>query len=68
MNDLLNKRSKSTTINKIKTEHVEVTGDKNIAEEFNRHFSIIGPKLGGNLPSSNINPMIYVTHSSQVFS
>ena len=67
INELLNKKSKSTIINKIKTENVEVTGDKNIAEEFNRYFSTIGPKLGDNLPSSEINPMSYVTPSSQVF-
>ena len=67
INDLLKKRSKSTIINKIKTEHLEVTGDKNIAEEFTRYFPTIGPKLGDNLPSSDINPMSYVTHSSQVF-
>ena len=67
INEIVSKRSKSTMINKIKTEHVEVTGDKNIAEEFNRYFSAIGPKLGDNLPSSGINPMSYVTPSSQKF-
>ena len=67
INELLNKKSKSTIINKIKTENVEVTGDKNIADEFNRYFSTIGPKLGDNFPSSEINPMSYVTPSSQVF-
>ena len=50
-----------------KNEHLEVTGDKNIAEEFNKYFSTIGPKLGHNLPSSDINPMSYVMHRSQVF-
>ena len=39
----------------LKTEHVVVTGDKNIAEEFNRYFSTIGPKLGDYLPSIDIN-------------
>ena len=67
INDLLNKRRKSTIINNIKTEHLEVTGDKNSAEEFNRYFPTIGPKLGDNLPSNGINPMSYVTPSSQVF-
>lgn len=66
INELLNKRSKCTTFNKIKTEHVEVTGDKNTAEEFNRYFSTIGPKLD-TLPSSDTNPMSCVTPSSQVF-
>ena len=66
INEFLNKKSKSTIINKIKTENVEVTGDKNIADEFNRYFSTIGPKLGDNFPSSEINPMSYVTPSSQV--
>ena len=33
-------------INKIKPEHLKVTGDKNIGEEFNRYFSTMGPKLG----------------------
>ena len=44
-----------------------MTADKIIAEEFNRYFSTIGPKLGDNLPSSDINPMSNVAHTSQVF-
>ena len=38
INELLNTKSQSTTINEIKTEQVTVTGDKNIADEVNNFF------------------------------
>ncbi len=68
INELLNKKSKSTIINELKNEHTTVTGDKNIADEFNKFFSTIGPKLCENLPNNNIDPLSYIAPGSNIFS
>ncbi len=68
INELLNQKSKSTIINELKNEHTTVTGDKNIADEFNKFFSTIGPKLCENLPNNNIDPLSYIAPGSNIFS
>ena len=45
VNESLNKKSKSTSINKLIINHNRITGDKNIANEFNNFLCKIGPQL-----------------------
>ena len=45
INELLNRKSKATTINEINVNGGKIVGDKNIANEFNKYFSEIGDNL-----------------------
>ena len=67
INKLLNKQSKSTMINNIKVKGSDVTGDKNVAEEFNNYFCSIEPELANNIYSPGIDPLSYVTPVSSTF-
>ena len=67
INLLLNKKSKSTQIHKIKDGDNIVTEDKNLTSAFNNYFSKIGSSLSKKLPSNNIDPLSYVKPVSEVF-
>ena len=67
INQLLNKKSKSTSINELIINHNRITGDKNVANEFNNFFCKIGPQLAQNIPSSDLDPLHYVTPGSNIF-
>ena len=44
-----------------------MTGPENIANEFNKYFCEIGPKLAQNIPSNNHDPFKYIQPSSSQF-
>ena len=67
INKLLNKQSKSTTINQINVNGIDITGDVNVAAEFNDFFCSIGPKLANDILPTNIDPLSYVTPVSTSF-
>ena len=67
INKLLNKQSKSTTINQVNVNGIDITGDVNAAAEFNDFFCSIGPKLANDIPPTNIDPLSYVTPVSTSF-
>ncbi len=58
--DYLKKKSKTTSINELIINHNKITGDKNIANEFNNFFCEIGPQLAENIPPSDFDPLRYV--------
>ena len=62
-----NKQSKSTTINQVNVNGTDITGDVNVAEEFNDFFCSIGPKLANNIPPTNIDHLSYMTPVSTSF-
>jgi hypothetical protein len=67
INKLLYKNSKTTSINELIVNHNKITGDKNMANEFNNFFCKIGPQLAENIQPSDLDPLHYVTPGSNVF-
>ncbi len=67
INGLLNKKSKTTSINEPIINQNKITGDKNIANEFNNFFCKIGPQLAENIPPSYFDPLHYVIPVTNVF-
>ena len=67
VNESLNKKSKSTSINELIINHNRITGDKNIANEFNNFLCKIGPQLAENIPSSDLDLLHYVTPGTNIF-
>jgi hypothetical protein len=67
INKLLNKKSKTTSINELTINHNKITGDKNIANEFNNCFCKIGPQLAENIPPSDFDPLHYVIPGTNAF-
>jgi hypothetical protein len=64
MNELLNRKSKATTINEINVNGGKIVGDKSIANEFNKYFSEIGKKLASEIPQNDMNPLdLVITYS-----
>jgi hypothetical protein len=57
----------TTTINQITVNGQTITGNDNIANEFNNYFCEIGPKLAQTIPSSNVDPLQYITANSNKF-
>ena len=57
------KRSRETKISSIyNDEGKEITGETEILNLINRHFSTIGNKMATKIPYSNIDPLRYVKH------
>ena len=54
-------------INEINANGDKITGDKNIANEFNKYFSEIGKKLGREIPWSDMDPLYFVNPVSNSF-
>ena len=67
INELLNKKSKTTSIKELIIDHNTITHDKDIANEFNKFFCKIGPRLAENIPRSDLDPLYYVTPEKNVF-
>ncbi len=67
INGLLNKKSKTTFINELIMNQNKITGDKNIANEFNNFFCKIGPQLAENIPQSDFDPLHHVIPVTNVF-
>ena len=61
INELLNKKPKSTQITQLNVDDQVTTGDTNIADCFNQYFSSIGCKLSESIQDINIEPMAFVT-------
>ena len=61
INELSNKKSKTTNVNELLVNGNTITGDKNIAEAFNQYFSTIGPQLARNIQHCVLDPLSYVT-------
>lgn len=57
INELLNKKSKTTQVKELKVNDQIITGDKNIANNLNQYFSTIGCKLAENIQDSYIDPL-----------
>ena len=66
INELLNKKSKTTSIKELIIHH-KITDDKDIANELNNFFCKIGPQLAENIPRSDLDPLYYVTPEKNVF-
>ena len=60
INELLNRKSQTTTINEINTNGKTITGNQNIANELNKFFCEIGLKLGEEIPQNEIDPLQYL--------
>ena len=65
LNELLNKHSKVTTVKEIVVNGEAVTDDKKFANEFNKYFSTIGPKLAGDILSNDHYHRQYMTPESR---
>ena len=61
INELLNKKPKSTKVTQLNVHDQVITGDRNIADCFNQYFSSIGCKLSESIQNINIEPMAFVT-------
>ena len=67
INELLNRKQNTSAISQLKIDGQIVTGPKNVANEFNKYFCEIGPRLAQNIPSNNHDPLKYVRPSSSEF-
>ena len=48
-------------MNQLLVDGQTVTGNENIANEFNRYFCEIGPKLAEKIPTNNVDYLQYIT-------
>ena len=67
INELLNKKCKTTSIKQLIIHHKKITDDKDFANEFNNFFCKIGPQLAENIPRSDLDPLCYVIPEKNVF-
>ena len=67
MNKLLNRKSKTTKINRIIINDKAIVGDEEIVNKFNEYFSEIGKKLAEEIPDNDFDPLHYVTPVSNSF-
>ena len=70
LNNLLNRKSKTTIVNELSVDHGKnVTQDKDIVDEFNKFFTCIGPNLANNIADdgSSPDPLSYIDQVTNVF-
>jgi hypothetical protein len=67
INELLNRKPKRTAVNQLKVNGKTITGNKNIANEFNKFFCEIGPKLAEKIPTNNVDHLQYITPCTSQF-
>ncbi|CAB3993600.1 Hypothetical predicted protein, partial [Paramuricea clavata] len=67
INELLNKKPKTTHVTQLNVDDQVITGDTNIADCFNQYFSSIGCKLSKNVQNINVDPMTFVTPTESSF-
>ena len=67
INELLNKKPKSTQVTQLNVDDQVITGDKNIEDCFNQYFSSIGCKLSDNIQKINIDPLAFITPVENLF-
>ncbi|RUA05525.1 MAG: hypothetical protein DSY43_04445 [Gammaproteobacteria bacterium] len=68
INELLNRRCKSTIVSELKIGDQIVSSPADIAEEFNSHFTNIGLQLASEIPESVIDPLSYLQPINKTFS
>jgi hypothetical protein len=61
INELLNKKFKTTQVKEINVEGRTVTNDQKITAGFNEYFSTIGSKLSERTEDSDTDPLSFVT-------
>ena len=61
INELLNKRSKTTQIKQLNINDRVITDDDKIADSFNEYFSTIGCTLSDKIIGNDTDPMSFVT-------
>ncbi len=54
-------------MNQLQVDGQTVTGNENIANEFNRYFCEIGPKLAEKIPTNNVDYLQYITPCTSQF-
>ncbi len=67
INELLNKKPKTTQVKQLIVDNQTITDDKEIADCFNEYFSSIGSKLSNNIQNNDIDPLTFVTPVSKTF-
>ena len=67
INELLNKKPKSTQVTQLNVDDQVITGDRYIADCFNQYFSSIGCKLSDNIQKIDTDPMAFVTPVESLF-
>ena len=60
INKLLNRTTKTNSINNIKTGDQNITDDVDIANTFNNFFVEIGPKLASDIPPTDTDPIQFI--------
>ncbi len=67
MNRLIGDLKEHAAVNQLQVDGQTVTGNENIANEFNRYFCEIGPKLAEKIPTNNVDYLQYITHCTSQF-
>ena len=67
INELLNRKSKTTAINEINMNGKTIVGDEEIAKEFNKYFSEEGQKLAEEITDNDIDSLYYVNPVANSF-
>ena len=67
LNELLDRKPKRTTVNQLKIDGQTVDGNENIANEFNKFFCEIGPKMAEKVPTNNVDRLQYITPCTSLF-
>ena len=57
---MINKKKTSTVSSKFIVNNSVITDNKSVANEFNTFFTIIGPTLANNIPSTNLSATNYI--------
>jgi hypothetical protein len=69
-NNLLNRKSKTTVVNKLSVDHGKnLMQDKDIVDEFDKLFTSIGLKLANTIADNgnSPDPLSYINHVTNVF-
>jgi hypothetical protein len=67
INELLNRKPKRTAVNQLRVDEQTVTSNENIANEPNKFFREIGPKLAEKIPTNNVDHLQYITPCTSRF-
>ena len=67
INELLDRKPKRTAVNQLKVDGQTVAGNENIANEFNKFFCEIGPKMAEKIPTNNVDHLQYITPCTSLF-
>ena len=67
LKQVVNKRGKSSSIDKLNIKETEIVDKQKISEEMNNYFASIGINLGRNIPDGTTNPIDFVKKSNSTF-